>query len=58
MESTTKETKVLADLEKLQLDTKQESLVKFSKILNTMPQRNNRETIGKVVSKLFDVAGA
>lgn len=58
MESSTKEAKVLSDLEKLQLDSKQESLVKLSKILSTMPQRQNRESIGKVVSKLFDVAAA
>jgi mitochondrial cardiolipin hydrolase len=34
---------VLSDVEKLQLDKQPESLIKLSKILNTMPQRQNRE---------------
>ena len=40
------------------MDTKQESLIKLSKTLKTMPQRNNREQISKVVCKLFDVASS
>jgi ribosomal protein L30E len=49
---------VLSDVEKLQLDRQPESLVKLSKILTTMPQRQDRQQIGNVISKLFDVAAS
>lgn len=45
-------------MEKLQLDRQPESLIKLSKILTTMPQRQSREQIGNVISKLFDVAAS
>ena len=49
MESSSKSAQVLTDLEKLQLDSQPQSLIKLSKLLTTMPQRQSRDQIGNVI---------
>ena len=58
MESTKAvENKAVTETEKLigggKFDGKPETLIKFSRIITTMPQRQNREAISSVVCKLF-----